>query len=73
MLIEEDISCIRKKTVEFVYKIKLFFTSNISAPYENNDINDYFKFIANSDFTTLKSNLNQYIKEIKIIPIWQVI
>lgn len=47
-----------------VDKLILFFASYISAPYESNDINDYFKFIANSDFSTLKSNLNQYIKEI---------
>lgn len=52
------------KDYALVDKLILFFASYISAPYESNDINDYFKFIANSDFSTLKSNLNQYIKEI---------
>ena len=52
------------KDYALVDKLILFFASYISAPYESNNINDYFKFIANSDFSTLKSNLNQYIKEI---------
>lgn len=45
-------------------KLILFFASYISAPYENDNINEYFKFLANGDFSTLKSNLNQYVKEI---------
>ncbi len=47
-----------------VDKLILFFASYISAPYEDKNINEYFKFIANSDFSSLKSNLNEYAKEI---------
>ncbi|MEE1202660.1 MAG: UvrD-helicase domain-containing protein, partial [Bacteroidales bacterium] len=47
-----------------VDKLILFFASYISAPYEDKNINEYFKFLANSDFSTIKSNLNQYTQEI---------
>ncbi len=47
-----------------VDKLILFFASYISAPYEDKNINEYFKFLANSDFSTIKSNLNQYIQEV---------
>lgn len=47
-----------------VDKLILFCASYISAPYEDKNINEYFKFIANSDFSSLKSNLNEYAKEI---------
>lgn len=52
------------KNKVLVDKLILFFASYISAPYEDKNINEYFKFLANSDFSSLKSNLNEYVKEI---------
>ena len=41
-----------------------FFATYIDAPFEGNDINDFFNKIAKSNFSTLKSDLNEYNKEI---------
>ncbi len=49
---------------QLVHKLILFFGSYFSAPYEGDNVNDYFQFIAKSDFSTLKSNLHEYVKEI---------
>lgn len=45
---------------ELVDKLIMFFGSYFDAPYEGNDINLFFNYIAKADFTTLKSNLNEY-------------
>ncbi len=47
-----------------VDKLILFFGSYFSAPYEGNDLNDYFRFIANTSFSTIKSDLREYVKQI---------
>lgn len=52
------------KDSEMVKKLILFFGSYFSAPYDNENIANYFRFIANADFSTLKSNLHEYAKQI---------
>ncbi len=47
-----------------VDKLILFFGSYFSAPYEGNDLNDYFRFVANTNFSTIKSDLREYVKQI---------
>lgn len=49
---------------DLVNKLILFFGSYFSAPYEGENLNEYFQFVANADFSTLKSNLHEYVKEI---------
>jgi len=41
-----------------------FFATYIDAPFEGDDINEFFNKIAKSNFSTLKSDLNEYNKEI---------
>ena len=45
---------------ELVDKLVLFFGSYFDAPYEGTDINLFFNYIAKADFSTLKSNVNEY-------------
>ena len=47
-----------------VDKLILFFGSYFTAPYEGDKINEYFQFISNADFSTLKSNLHEYVEQI---------
>ena len=47
-----------------VDKLILFFGSYFTAPYEGDRINEYFQFISNADFSTLKSNLHEYVEQI---------
>lgn len=47
-----------------VDKLILFFGSYFTAPYEGDKLNEYFQFIAKADFSTLKSNLHEYVKQI---------
>ena len=49
---------------DLVNKLILFFGSYFSAPYEGENLNEYFQFVANADFSTLKSNLHEYVKEV---------
>ena len=49
---------------EMVNKLILFFGSYFSAPYEGKDLNDYFYFAANASFSTIKSDLHEYVKQI---------
>ena len=49
---------------EMVTKLVLFFGSYFSAPYEGDNLVEYFKFVANADFSTLKSNLHEYAKQV---------
>ena len=52
------------KNETMVTKLVLFFGSYFSAPYEGDNLAEYFKFIANADLSTLKSNLHEYVKQI---------
>ena len=40
------------------------FGSYFSAPYEGDKLNDYFQFISNTDFSTLRSDLHEYMQQI---------
>lgn len=42
----------------------MFFGSYFDAPYEGNDINLFFNYISKTDFSTLKSNINEYNEQI---------
>lgn len=48
---------------EMVDKLILFFGSYFSAPYEGENLNDYFQFVANTNFSTIKSDLREYVKQ----------
>ena len=52
------------KNEEMVTKLILFFGSYFSAPYEGDNLAEYFKFVANADLSTLKSNLHEYVKQV---------
>ncbi len=49
---------------ELVDKVIMFFGSYFDAPYDGNDINLFFNYIAKADFSTLKSNVNEYTAQI---------
>ena len=49
---------------ELVDKLILFFGSYFDAPYEGDDLNDFFNYIAKGDFTTLRGNMSEYTEEI---------
>ncbi len=49
---------------ELVDKLILFFGSYFDAPYDGNDLNAFFNYIAKADFTTLRGNMNEYAEEI---------
>ncbi len=49
---------------ELVDKLIMFFGSYFDAPYEGDDINLFFNYISKSDFSTLKSNINEYNEQI---------
>ena len=49
---------------ELVDKLILFFGSYFDAPYEGEDLNDFFNYLSKSDFTTLKGNMSEYTEEI---------
>ena len=49
---------------EVVDKLILFFGSYFTAPYEGEKLNEYFQFVANTDCSTLKGNLHEYIQRI---------
>ncbi len=49
---------------ELVDKLIMFFGSYFEAPYEGNDINLFFNYISKADFSTLKSNVNEYNEQI---------
>ncbi|MCD8285623.1 MAG: UvrD-helicase domain-containing protein [Clostridia bacterium] len=47
-----------------VDKSVMFFSSYFEAPYEGEDLNQFFNYVAKADFSTLKSNLNEYSREV---------
>ena len=49
---------------QLVDKLILFFGSYFSAPYEGNDLGEYFQFVAEADYTTLKSDLQDYVQQV---------
>lgn len=49
---------------ELVDKLILFFGSYFDAPYEGDELNDFFNYIAKADFTTLRGNMEEYTVEV---------
>ena len=49
---------------ELVDKLILFFGSYFTAPYEGKDLADYFQFISKTEFSTIKSNVQEYIQQV---------
>ena len=49
---------------QLVDKLILFFGSYFSAPYEGEDLGGYFQFVADADFSTIKSDLQDYVQQI---------
>lgn len=49
---------------ELVDKLILFFGSYFDAPYEGDDLNEFFNYIAKADFSTLKGNINEYAEKV---------
>ena len=49
---------------ELVDKLILFFGSYFDAPYEGDDLNMFFNYIAKADFSTLRGSMSEYTEEI---------
>ena len=49
---------------ELVDKLILFFGSYYDAPYEGNDLNDFFNYISKADFSTIRGNIDEYSEKI---------
>ena len=49
---------------ELVDKLIPFFGSYFDAPYEGDDLNTFFNYIAKADFSTLRGNMSEYTEEI---------
>jgi len=49
---------------EMVNKLILFFGSYFNAPYEGDDLNAFFNYISKADFSTMRSNMNEYVETI---------
>ena len=47
-----------------VNNLILFFASYFDAPYEGNDLNEFFNKTAKSNFTTMRSDLDEFKREI---------
>lgn len=49
---------------ELVEKLILFFGSYFDAPYEGDNLKDFFNYISKADFSTLRGNMTEYTEEI---------
>ncbi len=49
---------------EVVDKLILFFGSYFTAPYEGKKLNEYFRFVAQADCSTLKGDLHEYVQHV---------
>ena len=52
------------KNESLVNNLILFFASYFDAPYEGDDLNNFFNKIAKSNFATLRSDLNEFKQQI---------
>lgn len=52
------------KNEDMTKQLILFFGSYFTAPYEGESLDDYFRFIANADLSTLKSNVDEYATQV---------
>ena len=48
-----------------VKKLVLFFASYFDAPYEGDDINDFFNHVAHANYATMRSELEDFRTEVK--------
>ena len=49
---------------DMVKKLILFFGSYFNAPYDGGDLNSFFNYISKADFSTMRSNLQEYVKSV---------
>jgi len=49
---------------ELVDKLIMFFGSYFDAPYEGDDLNDFFNYIIKADFSTIRGNIDEYTEKI---------
>ncbi len=49
---------------ELVDKLILFFGSYFDAPYEGDNLNDFFNYISKADFSTLRGNMDEYAERL---------
>ncbi|MBP5428733.1 MAG: UvrD-helicase domain-containing protein [Clostridia bacterium] len=49
---------------EMVDKLILFFGSYFDAPYDGDDLNRFFNYIAKADFSTFKGNIGEYTQHV---------
>ena len=49
---------------ELVDKLILFFGSYFDAPFEGEDLNDFFNYISKADFSTIRGNIEEYSEKI---------
>lgn len=49
---------------ELVDKLILFFGSYFEAPFEGDNLNDFFNYIKRADFSTLRGNMTEYAEQI---------
>lgn len=49
---------------ELIDKLILFFGSYFDAPFEGDNLNDFFKYIKKADFSTLRGNMAEYAEQI---------
>lgn len=52
------------RDARMVNNLILFFGSYFDAPYEGDDLNAFFESVAKANYSTLKSDLNEFIQEI---------
>lgn len=52
------------KNESLVNNLIMFFSSYFDAPYEGTDLNGFFNKIAKSNFSTMRSELNEFQKEV---------
>ena len=49
---------------EMIDKLVMFFGSYFDAPYEGDDLNAFFNYVSKADFTSMRSNMNEYAETI---------
>lgn len=53
------------KNESLINNLIMFFASYFDAPYEGNDLNNFFNKIAKSNFATLRSDLNEFQRQVR--------
>lgn len=63
-VINNYLKCNILENPELVDKLILFFGSYFDAPYEGDDLNDFFNYISKADFSTIRGNIDEYSEKI---------